>query len=235
MKRCLLLLAVCAVCSAAYAQSSDVAQEDVLATLAKYNPSLLEKADQNADYNLLLRQAVETFSPSGVIETEFELAALAKNFDASIALFAVSQQYAQQRLLQQMSGISLQALDEQTLAALEPLFAHMNQTTLEVRQLQLQSYRQQLKALKRNKTLDAAVRKEQETLLKDNIKSVKAEVKRLKKNVSARVTATAKEYLHTLQAQPAAVSASAAQEKELSAESAANLHIKTKHKKPVAQ
>lgn len=239
MKRCLLLLAALAAAPAVYAQpSSAFTREDILAVFAQYNPSVLEQARQDPEYQRLVEQAADAYVPSGVLEPEFELAALAKNFDASILLYALGENYREKWLLQQSSGLELNALDEQTQADLQTLFSSVFDVTLDVYRLQTASYRRRLKALKKDKTLSKSARREAENVLKAKIKDTKTVIKNLKKDRSSSLPALAKTYLQDLQRsarQAAGLEPQSAEQTVLEAAGADNLQIKTKNKKPVAE
>lgn len=261
MKRTLLLLTALAVsCPAVWAQQENNASasagtaeapyipaagsrsvftpEEILEAFTQYNPAVLEKAARQEEYRRLFSAATAAFTPSGELDADLELAAFAKNFDTSILLHAVGENYIRQYMLQASSGISLTALDGQTLADLETLFGAVTDVTRETRQAQLDRFRARLKYIKKEKKSDKIAKKEQENLIKEDIRAAKTEVKRLKKDRAAVVTSLAGDYLHHLRREAqsrAGLHPWAAANAELKARSSANLHVKTNHKKPVAE
>lgn len=263
MKRTLLLLTVLAAgCPAVWAQQENNALvasapadipyipadaqlprrtftlEEIIDAFTQYNPAVLEKAARHEDYRQLFSAASTSFNPSGELDADLELAAFAKNFDTSILLYAVGENYIRQYTLQAASGISLTALESQTLADLETLFGSVTDVTREMRKAQLERFRARLKYVKKDKKLDKIAKKEQENLIKEDIRAVKTEIKRLKKDRAAVVKSLAGDYLHHLQRQAQSqtgLTPQAAENAELQARSSANLHVKTNHKKPVAE
>ena len=113
MKKGICLLAMLAVSSALYAQEKDLlGKEDLLAAFQQYNPLVLQKAAVHTGYAAILNELLTSYSAAKNQQNELELIALVKNFDNSIALQLLSEQYFQKRTLETMTGTALQSLQE---------------------------------------------------------------------------------------------------------------------------
>ncbi len=231
MKKNVWVLAVLGFSMGLYAQeASMLSKNDMMTAFQIYNPSVLENAKQNEGYQSILQQLLDSYSVERNEKNELELIALVKNFDNSLALHLIKQQYMQGRQLQDMSGVPLSNLEQSTLENLEPVFARIYQNTLEVKNIQLKQYKESLKKIKKDSSLSADEKAEQISLYKEKISQVKQEVKQLKQNSKARVHALAAAYLAQMEA-----GYTSALAQQLSAAESTNQDIKSNHKKPVAK
>lgn len=239
MRRCLLLLAVLAVASGLSAQENNqYTQEDVLAVFAQYNPSALKKAQQNASYNEILQAFTLSYQAEKNAQTEAELLAAVKNFDNSLRLYFIAQAYEEGLVLQQHSAINLAALDQQTQEDLLTVFTDIYHTTLDIRDEEIKLCKKRIKSLKKDDLLSRGEQKAQITRQKSRIKELKSIKKALKKDAKEQVRQASELYFANLKKDIAAKITAVthdAQQKELDAQSADNLQIKSKNKKPVAK
>ena len=211
------LLATLVVSSALYAQETTLGKAEVLEAFRKYNPAALEKATTVQAYGQILNKLAEDYSAPATEEQKYELIGLVKNFDNSLRLQWVRENYFNSRTLQEMSGLSLNALEEQTRNELKKVVQALFDVTMEVKQLQLADYKQQFK-----ETHNAQ--------FKTQVKQLKQEIRQLKQNSKQKIQATADAYLKQL-----AADYQAKQSQQLQAEQSANRDIKANHKKPVAE
>ena len=195
MKKSLLFLAALAVSSALCAQENqNFGREDVLAAFKEYNPAALEKAAQNPAYNDLLNKVAAAYSAPRTDANQNELIAMVKNFDNSIRLQAAREEYFNGRTLQVMSGEEINALDQRVTSQLVEVVQGVFDNTLEVKNIQIKRYKDQLKAVKKDDALSKEQKKSAEADLKARIKTVKAEIKALKKNSKQKIQDTASVY-----------------------------------------
>ena len=224
-------LFVSVIASALCAQGKqNLDQEDVLAVFKQYNPSALEKAASNETYGKILHQLATSFSMPNTDENQAELIALAKNFDNSLQLYAVRYAYFEARTLQKVSGTDLEALDQNTRDSLLPVVQSIYDNTMEVKNLQLARYKQRVKQTKKDTALSAEQKKEQLTLLRQKIKSLKTEIRSLKKNETKQINNTVAYYLKEIQD-----AYDKAQAEQMAALQSSSHNVKANHKKPVAK
>ncbi len=239
MKRCLLLLAVLAAASALQAQDGQkYSREEVLAVFAQYNPQVLENAKVNEDYNHILQQWVSAYQREKSPQADWELMAVAKNFDNSLRLFAIAETYEESLVLQQAANMDLASLDSSTQQALRAAFHDIYTVTLDIKALEMAQTKARMKALKKDKNLAAEQRKLVLAQEKAHLKALKTEVKTLKKDASSKVNAAAERYFTEMKEQIIAkqnAAQKAAQEQAQKAQSSANRQVKSKNKKPVGK
>lgn len=239
MKRCLLLLAVLAAASSLYAQDSQkYTQEEVLAVFAQYNPAVLEKAKNNAQYNEILQNLAASYQKEKTAQSETELIALVKNFDNSLRLFVIAKTYENGLALQQASNIDLAALEGATRADLLAVFEDIYEQTLDIHNAEIKLCKVRIKALKKDKSLDKQERNAQIEKENARIKELKAEIKQLKKDAKNKVRSASELYFSDLKAEASSQVASAtkaAKEEAEKAKASKNLEVKAKNKKPVGK
>ncbi len=225
------LLAVLAVSSVLYAQDTRVLDgQDMLEAFTLYNPASLQKAAQNEEYASLLNKLAQAYTAPRNEANELELIAIVKNFDNSIELETIKQQYIQGRTLQLTSGMELAALnaviENRTASVMESIW----RKTLEVKYIQLARSKASLKQVRKDTSLSGSDKKQQIDLLKNQIKQIKAEICAVKTDASSKIRATAQAYVSQLQA-----AYDAALQQEQNALQSATHEVKANHKKPVAQ
>ena len=239
MKKGLLLLAALAVSSALYAQENqNLGREDVLAAFKEYNPAALEKAARNPAYNDLLNKVAAAYSAPDTDERQNEMIALVKNFDNSVRLQAAREEYFNGRTLQAVSGEELAALDARVQAELQEVVESVFDNTLEVREIQIDRYQEQIKAIKKDDSLSKEQKKASVAELKDKIKAVKTEIKTLKKNSKQKIQDTADVYFADIRSEYTRrqdIERLRAKAQELQASQTAARDVKADNKKPVAK
>ena len=218
MKKNIWLLAALTVCSAVCAQQTpQLGAEDMLRAFRTYNPAALEKAAADPVYGQILHELAQNYSAPSNPKEWYDLVGLVKNFDNSLRLELIRQNYLEGRTLQLMSGTSLAALDAQTRAQLVEILQSVFENTLAVKEIELSDFKQ-------------VFAQTHAAQLKAPIKALKKEIRDLKKNSKQKIQNTADVYLQKIQADFAAV-----QPQQLSAEQSAAWDVKANHKKPVAQ
>lgn len=239
MKKSLLLLAALAVSSALCAQETqNLGREDVLAAFKEYNPAALEKAAQNPAYNNLLNKVAAAYSAPNTDVNQSEMIALVLNFDNSVRLQVVREDYFNGRTLQLVSGEELAALEDSVSEELQQIVKDVYKNTLKVKDLQIDRYKDQIKAVKKNDSLTKEQKQEAVDKLNGQVKAVKAEIKTLKKNSKQKIKDTAAVYLAEMRVeftQRQNAQLSSAQQKEEAAAQAPAQEVKADNKKPVAK
>lgn len=239
MKKGLLLLAALAVSSALCAQENqNLGREDVLAAFKEYNPAALEKAARNPAYNDLLNKVAAAYSAPDTDERQNEMIALVKNFDNSVRLQAAREEYFNGRTLQAVSGEELAALDARVQDELQEVVKSVFDNTLEVREIQIDRYQEQIKAVKKDDSLSKEQKKASVAELKDKIKAVKTEIKTLKKNSKQKIQDTADVYFADIRSEYTRrqdIERLRAKAQELQASQTAARDVKADNKKPVAK
>ncbi len=239
MKKGLLLLAALAVSSALCAQENqNFGREDVLAAFKEYNPAALEKAAQNPAYNDLLNKVAAAYSAPRTEERQNEMIALVKNFDNSVRLQAAREEYFNGRTLQAVSGEELAALEERVLSEIQEVVEGVFSNTLEVKEIQIDRYQEQIKAVKKEDTLSKEQKKQTVADLKSKIKAVKTEIKTLKKNSKQKIQDTALVYFGDIRSEygkQVQAQLLQAQTEDLQASQTAARDVKADNKKPVAK
>ena len=239
MKKGLLLLAALAVSSALCAQENqNLGREDVLAAFKEYNPAALEKAARNPAYNDLLNKVAAAYAAPDTDERQNEMIALVKNFDNSVRLQAAREEYFNGRTLQAVSGEELAALDARVQAELQEVVKSVFDNTLEVREIQIDRYQDQIKAVKKDDSLSKEQKKASVAELKDKIKAVKTEIKTLKKNSKQKIQDTADVYFADIRSEYPRrqdIERLRAKAQELQASQTAARDVKADNKKPVAK
>lgn len=236
MKKSLLFLAALAVSSALCAQEGqNFTRDDVFAAFKEYNPAALQRAAASPAYRDLLEKVAAAYTAPKTDENQNQLIALVKNFDNSLRLQAVKETYANSRTLQQVSGTQLAHLDERTTQQLQAVVKDIFKQTLQVRQIQIKRYKQQIKAVKKDASLSAEQKTARVNALQGQIRAVKTEVRQLKKDSAQKIQDTAKVYFADMRSEYDKQHATEAPEQELQVEQSAAHDVKANHKKPVAK
>lgn len=224
MKRGLFVLATLTLSSALYAQHT-LTLEQARGIFAQYNPNLLERAAQSPQLNELVEQVLSSYveqQPTDDLQNHYALAALARNFDNSIALNVVTDEYAQavyySKLGQDVQAQARAAAQQK----LQAIFPRMWAVSVQTQEALLQQYKKQYVILKKDKTVDLQPLSQQIQTTENNLKSLKTKVG---PNLQALIRST----LNSTEKQVEK------QWQQLQAEQTSNLQIKTKHKKPVAK
>ena len=241
MRRSLFLLATLAMSSALYAQpdASTYNREKVLDIFAQYNPAVLENAKKNADYNAILEDLAASYQAPDTEDARFELISVARNFDNSIRLHTLSEQYEEALFLSAVNGVDTSATDKYFNRQVADVLGRVWAVTVNLREEQIKEYKKQLAQVKKDKTLSSADRTAKSNALKAKIKAVKAGLKALKKDPGSQISTAAQVFGQQVQtrvqARLAALAASAEKDAALQTEQTPNLQVKTNHKKPVAK
>ncbi|MCI5820413.1 MAG: hypothetical protein MR039_01425 [Elusimicrobia bacterium] len=241
MKKTLFILATLAMSSALYAQAEAgvYTREKVLELFAQYDPSVLEKARQNEAYNLVLESFASSYQAPQTEQARQELIAVARNFDNSLQLELLSQQYGQAYLLSVLAGNEPAVSRAYFEQGLTPVFANIWAVTVELRRYQLRLLEDQLKQLRKDSTLTPDARAVQKASLKKQIKAVKQELKALQRAPGAQIVAVRDAYVaqveNQIRQQAQAMQAQMQTAQGQAVRQTSNLQVKTNHKKPVAK
>lgn len=235
MRRSLFVLATMAMSSVLYAQAEPAhfSREQVLDIFSQYNPLVLEQAQADADYQSVLDSFLSAYEDSNAQTSCFELIAVARNFDNSIRLQALTdayQQAASVSLLTGQDGGAEKLFREDLTDVVSRIWA----VTVQIRRAQLAEAKQRLKNIRTDHTLSKESRAEQISLLKQEIRVLKAELKSFQKNRGPIITSAVDAYMEQAQKEVSDGLLQAARS-SLEVSSADNLQIKSNHKKPVAK
>lgn len=235
MRRSLLVLAAFVVTPALYAQadSAHFTREQVLEIFSQYNPSVLERAKTDTDYNAVLESFLSAYEEAGEKPARMELIAVARNFDNSIRLQALADVYRQAAVTAGLMGQNAASVENLFRADLTQVFSRVWAVTVCLREYELSEAKHALKEVRSDKSLTAEARETQLKALKKRIRVLKTEIKSLKCNRGAAVVSAVDSFVRNMQEEQirlfrAAFSADAAFEAE-------NLQIKSNNKKPVAE
>lgn len=241
MRRSLFILATLAMSSALYGQTDSgyYTREKVLELFAQYNPSVLEKATQNADYEAILEGFLSSYQGEENDQNRYELIAVARNFDNSIRLKGLTLQYEEATIFAQMSGNSSDSARLRFRKELLPVFQSIWAVTVQLRAYEIEELTKQLKKIQKDKSLSEDQRQARLADLKEKITVLKQEQKRLQKDPGEQILSAMDVYIaqadRNITAQLEALRAGQAQEAAQEVLQTDNLQIKTKNKKPVAK
>ncbi len=212
MKRGLFLLATMTLTSALYAQGV-LSAEKARQIVGNFNPQLLERAAQSPAVSQLVDELISSYlskQPADDLAGRYELAALARNFDNSIALYEVTQGYEQAVRYsyagQDVEPSARQYAQEQLRGILARIWAVSVQTKTEL----LAQYK------KLHAPANGPV-----------ISALETELKNLQTEVGDHLAELVQVTLNQAQAQ--------VQAEQTALRETTNLQVKTKHKKPVAE
>lgn len=241
MKRSLFILATLAMSSALYAaEPGFYTREKVLDIFAQYNPSVLENAQQNKDYNDILEAFAASYQAPQTPANRYELIAVARNFDTSIRLQGAVQTYQDALEYARLSGGNPAVAQAHFRQELLALYANIWAVSVQLYEYEVQESRQLLKQLAKDKTLPADTRASREEQLRQRISDLKHQLKTLQTDPGEQLLLAVDAYIAQTDLQLAAAreqSAAARQAQTVfeKARQTANLQIKTKNKKPVAK
>ena len=238
MKRSLAVLALLTLSSASLCAAENYNREKVLALFAQYNPAVLEKAQQNADYNDILQSVAAAYNLPQTDENHYTLLALIRNFDNSIDLNVLTAEYERAFYVNAVNNLRTSAIAEEFRTNLQPVFSRIWAVSVETHQLHLKEAKAKVKALKKDKSLSAEEKEKALTTQKETISFLKQEIKNLKKNSASQIVSACDSYAtQTEQAilQEIARNRAALAAHNTAVKETANLSITSKNKKPVAK
>lgn len=235
MRRSLFVLAALALTPALYAQadSAHFTREQVLEIFAQYNPSVLERAEADTDYNAVLESFLSAYEEAGAKAARTELIAVARNFDNSIRLQVLKDIYLQSAAASSLMGQNASSSENLFREDLTDVFSRVWAVTVCLREYELAEAKRALKEVRGDKTLPEAARETQAKELKNLIRALKAEIKSLKQNRGAAVMSAVDSFVRQTQEEQTSLLRAASG--AVSASEAENLQIKSKNKKPVAK
>lgn len=235
MRRSLFILAALALTPAVYAQADGApfTREQVLEIFSQYNPSVLEQAAQNDDYNAVLDSFLSAYESSGMPMDRMELIAVARNFDNSIRLQIITDAYSQTASAVRLMGGDSASAEKLFREELTDVFSRVWAVTVQLRRYQLTETKRALKNLRADQTLSQEARDVQIAALKSEIRALKAELKSLQANRGESVLSAVDAYM--LQTQQVAGGLLQAARQAAAASETENLQIKSNNKKPVAK
>lgn len=236
MRRSLFILASLALSSALYAQAEPApfSREQVLEIFSQYNPSVLEQAQADADYNSILESFLASYESSRTPMGRYELIAVARNFDNSIRLQALTDVYKQTATASSVMGGPSAAAEQLFRKDLTDVVGRIWAVTVQLRSFQLKEAKARLKSVRADKMLSKEVRTLQADQIKAEIRALKAEIKSLQKHRGEIIQSAVDAYVLQTQKQASQGLLRAARSSLDTAE-AENLQVKSNHKKPVAK
>ena len=235
MKRSLFILASCAFLSSVVHAENTYDREQVLSFFAKYNPVVLERAEQNEMYKSVLDGLANSFQENQTQVDFFDMIALTRNFDNSIQLATATSLYRDAYRYNQQSGAeSFSPVTNQFHSEILSIFQNIWAVTIQVHQLRLDDYENQLKQLKKDESLSKDEKKEKIQILKNNIRALKKEIKRLQKNTGEQLVSATDMYVKQIQ-QEVSSQLIGSEKQADEAPQVENLSVTSKNKKRVAK
>ncbi|WP_428074797.1 hypothetical protein [Candidatus Avelusimicrobium luingense] len=238
MKKSVFIIALLALSPVVYAHGevSPCVRDSVLDIFARFNPDVLEKAKQDPQYNEILESFLRSYQENNAsLQDTADLIAVARNFDRSIALNALTNTYHDMWLSAKMSGADISQMRKAFRSDVRDIMQGIWVTTVNLREYQLEQAQNELKDLPSNS--DHFVQKRNQ--LKAQIKSLKKEIKNLKKDAGNYIVSATDNYVenteHDFLEKDFLQERQAAKAHENTAAQTSNLQIKTDHKKPVAK
>lgn len=237
MKKSAFIVMLLALAPVVYAHGDfQSARESVLAIFAQFNPSVLEQAKQDPQYNTILENFIRSYAQNNPeLQSSADLIAVVRNFDRSIQLNTITNTYHQLWLAAKMSGADISQTRAAFRADVRDIMTGIWATTVNFREFQLEQAQDELKALRYGGDHFAPKRDQLET----QIKSLKQEIKKLKKEAGNYIISATDNYVENTEnnflAQDFLQERQAAQAHENDAAQTSNLQIKTDNKKPVAK
>lgn len=229
MKRGLFLLATVTLSSALYAQNVLTA-EQARKIVADFNPQLLERASQNSDVSQLVDELISSYlakQPVDNLANRYNLVALARNFDNSLALYDVTEQYQQAVRYSALGGDTEHSARQYAQTQLREIFSRIWAVSVQTKEELLAQYKSARRALKQEGTLPADQKAARLQAADQAISALNFDLKNLKTNTGEHITDLVQNTLD--QARTHVLS------EQTSLRETTNLQIKTKHKKPVAE
>lgn len=240
MRRSLFILASLVLSSALYAQadSARFTREQVLDIFSQYNPSVLERAQADAEYNAVLEAFLASYEAAPTDVNRFELIAVARNFDNSIRLQALADVYRQAMLTARLTGQDASVPTRLFREDLTDVIGRVWAVTVQLRKYQLQEAKKRLKSVRADQTLSPEERSAQAQTVREEIRALKAEIKTLTKDSGKFIQSAVDSYARQAEesvAQEMNAVLNAAKDSALQASETKNLQVKSNHKKPVAK
>lgn len=229
MKRGLLLLATVTLSSALYAQQV-LTPEKARQIIGDFNPQLLERAAQNQEVSQLVDRLVSSYlaqQPLDDLTGKYGLVALARNFDNSIALQAITDVYKEAVLFSELGGEVEPSVRQYAQEQLEKIFSRIWAVSVRTKEELLVAYKQYANSLKRAQTLSDEQRKERVAAAHQALQALQTDLQNLHTNVGTQLVQLAQATLAQAYRQVL--------EDQTTLRETINLQIKTKHKKPVAE
>ena len=232
MKNSLFLTAALVFSSALYAQQP-LTRQAVEELFAQYNPQLMDRSSKEEGLRRMVEEVISACmdqNPTDALENRYTVIALARNFENSLILQAVTEQYQQALTYAALGNPEVDApARAHAHAELLKIYARIWAVTVQVKEDLLAQYKQALGTASRDKDMTPAERKEYRTRLKNTIVALQADIDTLQSKPEALLLALTKNTLDKTEEQARAQLNSSAQI------SSDNLLVKTKHKKPVAE
>ena len=197
MKRGLFLLATFTLSSALYAQGT-LSREQAREVFATYNPALLEEAAQDDDLNQFIESVVAHYvaqNPPDSLESRYTLAALARNFENSLAVHSVLHRYEQALIYSQQGGNVQEAARTHAAQILSVVFPRIWAVSVQVKEDLLAQYQRELRT--------PNVTAERKQKLQNAIKVVKTDLKNLHTHIGEQLVVLTQQALAQVEAQVA--------------------------------
>lgn len=232
MKNGVFLLATVLLSSALYAQQP-LTYQATEELFLRYNPQLMARAAQKDELRSVVQQVIATYisqQPLDTLENRYTLIALARNFENSLALHALTEQYQHTALYAQLGNSEvLEPAREAAQKNLVATYARVWAVSVQVKEDLLSQYKKMRRETVQNTGLTQPEQKARRARLDNTIEALQADIHQLRTQPGEQLLALARKTLAQADEQVHAKLTA------LEAESADNLQIKTKHKKPVAE
>lgn len=237
MKRSLAVLALLTLSSASLCAAENYNREKVLALFAQYNPAVLEKAQQDGDYNALVQEVADAYNLPETDENRYTLLALIRNFDNSLDLNNLTAVYEKTLYLHATNGLEVDSITERFSQDLVPVFSRIWAVSLQTHTQHLQEAKARVKEIKKDKSLTAAQRKEALDEQEKTISFLKQEIKNLKKDAASRIVTITDDYAAQVKQDllQQLSSRSSVTAHNTAVQETENLSLISKNKKPVAK
>lgn len=229
MKRGLFLLATVTLSSALYAQSA-LTPEKAREIVGNFNPQLLERAAQDQNVSALVEELISAYlaqKPIDGLATKYELAALSRNFDNSLDLYRVTQEYQQAVCYSSMGTDVEPSARQHAEQQLRSVFSRIWAVSVQTKEGMLGEYKQLRKKFKKDTSLTPDQKNLRLQVIDQGISALNTDLKNLKTNVGEQITDLVRDTLDQAKANVRA--------QQTALHETSNLQIKTKHKKPVAE
>lgn len=239
MKKKTFLFAALLLTPALYAQAQGpfFTREQALDVFTRFNPAVLDKAQQDKEYKAILDLFLDNFHREVTPANETELIAAVRNFDTSIRLHILKKLYREKWIYAQVAGESVDPVRRTFAQEVSKEMVHIWAVSVQLNQYRLNVAQEKLAQLR--KEVFSPEREAQKKSLHKEIDSIKTQIKVLTQKSGEYITAITEDYVASverdLEANFFSVKQAVAENTFQQARATSNLQAKSKHKKPVAQ
>ena len=236
MKKSSLFLAMLVLTPALHAQTQSplFTREQILDAFTRFNPAVLERAQQNEEYKAVLEGFLAGYRAEATDVNKIELIGAVRNFDTSIRLHILTKLYKNKWHYFKMTGQSLDGAQRLFADSLGEEMANVWAVTVQLWQYRLEQANAKLNELRRTHATA-----EQKNEVQREIDFIKAQIRVLTEDPGQYVTDEVDKYIASvdgdLTKEMFSVKNHAANQTAATARASTNLQAKSKHKKPVAE